>query len=47
MNPNLKEIVGFSGLPEDIGRLVFELAALRDQETGRSCALVSRKINAW
>ncbi|KAJ2924610.1 hypothetical protein H1R20_g12481, partial [Candolleomyces eurysporus] len=47
MSPSLKEISGFSDLPEDVGRVVFELTAELDQETGRSCALVSRKVNAW
>ena len=46
-SPNLEETVGFLGLPEDIGRVIFELAARLDTETCRACALVSRKVNAW
>ncbi|KAJ2924612.1 hypothetical protein H1R20_g12483, partial [Candolleomyces eurysporus] len=37
----------FSDLPEDLCRLVFELVAESDPETGRSCALVSKEVNAW
>ncbi|RXW17603.1 hypothetical protein EST38_g8250 [Candolleomyces aberdarensis] len=47
MSPSLKESLCFSDLPEDVGQLVFEFSAELDQETGRSCALVSRKVNAW
>ncbi|KAJ2929606.1 hypothetical protein H1R20_g7496, partial [Candolleomyces eurysporus] len=37
----------FSELPEDVGMLIFQLIAEADGETGRSCALVSQKVNAW
>ncbi|RXW17599.1 hypothetical protein EST38_g8249 [Candolleomyces aberdarensis] len=47
MSSSLTETSGFSDLPEDVGRLVFELTAELDKETGRSCALVSRKVNTW
>ncbi|RXW17601.1 hypothetical protein EST38_g8252 [Candolleomyces aberdarensis] len=47
MSTSLMEIFRFSDLPEDLCRLVLELVAELDPETGRSCALVSRKVNAW
>lgn len=37
----------FNDLPEDLGRLIFQLAAEQDEESGRSCALVSKAINLW
>ena len=47
MSLDLAENTHFSELPEDICLLVFELIAELDQDTRRSCALVSRKVNAW
>ncbi|KAJ2932326.1 hypothetical protein H1R20_g4733, partial [Candolleomyces eurysporus] len=47
MCPSIEASLCFSNLPEDVGQLVFELTAELDQETGRSCALVSRKVNTW
>ncbi|RXW12903.1 hypothetical protein EST38_g12950 [Candolleomyces aberdarensis] len=35
----------FSELPEDIGRVIFEIVA--DNGWGPYCALVSKKIRAW
>jgi Fe-S cluster biosynthesis and repair protein YggX len=35
----------FSDLPEDIGRLIFEIVA--DNGWGPACALVSKKVQAW
>ena len=47
MSLDAMENFGFSDLPEDIGKLIFEFIAEMDEETGCSCALVSRKIKVW
>ncbi|RXW17602.1 hypothetical protein EST38_g8251 [Candolleomyces aberdarensis] len=47
MSPSLMQSLRFSDLPEDVCRMIFELVPELDQETGRSCALVSRKVNGW
>ena len=47
MNANSSDRFSFAELPEDVGRLIFQAAAELSGETGRSCALVSKKINSW
>lgn len=37
----------FPDLPQDIGRIIFEIAASLDSQTGASCALVSKKVKTW
>ncbi|KAJ2921707.1 hypothetical protein H1R20_g15386, partial [Candolleomyces eurysporus] len=47
MSRSLTENLRSLDLPEDVGRIIFELIAELDKETGRSCALVSKRVNAW
>ncbi|KAJ2912132.1 hypothetical protein MD484_g8280, partial [Candolleomyces efflorescens] len=47
MDVGLRASLCFSDLPEDVCRLVFEFAAELDEQSGRACALVSRKVNTW
>ena len=47
MDVGLRASLRFSDLPEDVCRLVFEFAAELDEQSGRACALVSRKVNTW
>ena len=37
----------FHGLPEDLARLVIEILADVSPNTAFTCALVSKKVNAW
>ncbi|KAJ2925633.1 hypothetical protein H1R20_g11460, partial [Candolleomyces eurysporus] len=37
----------FPDLPQDIGRIIFEIAASLDLQTGAFCALVSKQVKTW
>lgn len=43
-NNDSSDIQPFSHLPEDIGRLIFELSAAIDKKTARALALVSKEV---
>ena len=47
MEPNPVQVFCFADLPQDIGRSIFQITAELDEESGRSCALVSKEINIW
>lgn len=47
MEPTVPLGFRFADLPQDVGRLIFRVTAELDEESGRSCALVSKEINLW
>jgi hypothetical protein len=37
----------FAELPEDVGRLTFELVVESSPRDGAACSLVSKKVKSW